>query len=313
MLPAGGALVAACVATIAGLVVLFALRPHWRRRGRLLRFGVVAALSAIVSSLMYSVHVRTGDTAALVISDVAMTLAPGLVFAGLGSLSGGIAARAGLACLLAAFVGVVTAVVGLPVSLAVKVIAVAVACGLASVAARHPAMADRRGSRLLAGAMGAYGAFSACRAVVGLAVGWDSVLYRWALSAVPTTVAGTILVLVSGTAVIMILSDRRAARVPEWPDGDARHDRDAAWSITLGAFDLVRAAFGAARASRMRDDLFVVARTLDPDAVLDGSGSRTRLRVEGEREAVEDALRTRLVAAGWSPGELGLLSIETDA
>ncbi|MDQ1217293.1 hypothetical protein [Microbacterium arborescens] len=312
MLTAGVALVCACLATIAGLVGLLALRPSWRRRGGLLRFGIVGALSATAASLLYLVHTKTGDAATLVISDIAMVLAPGLVFAGLGSLSGGVFARAGIAVSLAAVVGVVSTTVGMPASLAVKVVVVAVACGLTSAAARQPAIAARRGSRLLAVTMAAYGVFSVCRAVVGLTAGWDSPLYRAALSVVPTTVAGAALVLLTGVALLMILSDRSAALAAQRERAAARLERERGptWAVALGSFDIVRAALGPARADRMKDDLVAAARTLDPDAVVDAMRTGTRVRIDGDQAAVEEALRDRLAAAGWTPGEVGLVSVE---
>lgn len=315
MLTAGAALVCACLATIAGLVGVLALRPSWRRRAGLLRFGIVGALSATAASLLYLVHTKTGDAATLVISDIAMVLAPGLVFAGLGSLSGRVLARAGVALSLAAVVGVVSTTVGMPASLAVKVVVVAAACGLTSAAAMQPAIAARRGSRLLAVTMAAYGVFSLCRAVVGLTTGWDSPLYRSALSVVPTTVAGAALVLLSGIALLMILSDRSAALATQRQRAAGRLDPELAptWSVGLGSFGIVRAALGPARADRMKDDLIAAARTLDPDAVVDATRTGTRVRIDDDQAAVEEALHDRLIAAGWTPGEVNLVSIEAAA
>lgn len=315
MLTAGAALVCACLATIAGLVGVLALRPGWRRRGGLLRFGIVGALSATAASLLYLVHTKTGDAATLVISDIAMVLAPGLVFAGLGSLSGRVLARAGVALSLAAVVGVVSTTVGMPASLAVKVVVVAAACGLTSAAAMQPAIAARRGSRLLAVTMAAYGVFSLCRAVVGLTTGWDSPLYRSALSVVPTTVAGAALVLLSGIALLMILSERSAALATQRQRAAGRLDLELAptWSVGLGSFGIVRAALGPARADRMKDDLIAAARTLDPDAVVDATRTGTRVRIDDDQAAVEEALHDRLIAAGWTPGEVNLVSIEAAA
>lgn len=315
MLTAGAALVCACLASIAGFVGLLALRPSWRRRGGLLRFGIVGALSATAASLLYLVHTKTGDAATLVISDIAMVLAPGMVFAGLGSLSGGVLARAGIALSLAAVVGIVSTTVGMPASLAVKVVVVAAACGLTSAAAMQPTIAARRGSRLIAVTMAAYGAFSLCRAVVGLTAGWDSPLYRSALSVMPTTVAGAALVLLSGIALLMILSDRSAAPATQRERAAGRLDLELAptWSVGLGSFGIVRAALGPARADRMKDDLIAAARTLDPDAVVDATRTGTSVRIDVERAAVEEALRDRLIAAGWTPGEVNLLSVEAAA
>lgn len=313
MLTAGVALVCACLATIVGLVYLFAVRPSWRRRGEVLRFAIVGALSAMAASLLHLVHTQTGDPASLVISDVAMVLAPGLVFAGLGSFSGNVLARAGIAASLAAVVGVVSAAVGLPASLAVKVLVVAVACGLTGAAARHPAIAARRGTWLLAWAMAAYAAFSTCRAVAGLTAGWDSPFYRSWMSVVPTTLAGAVLVLLSGVALLMILSDRSVTTAARRPPAASSLGRGQMWSVALSSFDIVRTALGTARADRMRDDLLAAARTLDPDAALGATRTGTRLRAGGEQAAVEKALRARLIAAGWSPGEVGLLSVEAAA
>ncbi|MET3468572.1 hypothetical protein [Microbacterium sp. 1262] len=310
MLTAGCALVFACLMTIIGLVVLFTLRPSWRRRGALLRFGIVGALSATASSLLYLVHTQTGDPASLVISDIAMVLGPGLIFAGLGSLGGGVLARGGIAVSLAAVVGVVSAAIGLPVSLAVKVLIMAVICGLTSVAARHPAIAARRGSWLLAATMAAYALFSVCRAGVGLTLGWDSALYRLGFSVVPTTIAGAVLVLLSGAALLMILSDRSAALAAQRSRGASGDDRGPAWTVTLGSYEIVRTALGAARADRMREDLIAAARTLDPGAVVEPAGAGARLHSPSEQRVIERALRARLVAAGWSPGEVGLVSVE---
>ncbi|MFS0713877.1 hypothetical protein ABC195_08325 [Microbacterium sp. 2P01SA-2] len=312
MLTAGVVLVCACLATIAGLFYLFVVRPSWRRRGGVLRFGIVGTLSAMTSSLLYLVHTQTGDPATLVISDVAMVLGPGLVFTGLGSFTGSVLTRAGITASLAALVGVVSAAVGMPASLTAKVLVVAVVCWLTSAAARHPAIAARRGSWLLAVAMAAYGLFSAARAVVGLTAGWDSPFYLSAMSVVPTTAAGAVLVLLTGTALVMILSDRRAITAAQHPPAGATLEigLGAMWSVTLDSFDIVRAALGPARADRMKEDLIAAVRTLAPEAAHDAPDTATRARVGGEQAAVEEALRDSLAAAGWSPGEVSLLSVE---
>ncbi|SDQ32153.1 hypothetical protein [Microbacterium sp. cf332] len=313
MTPAGYALIAVCVVTVAALVVLFVLRPSWRRRGGLLRFGVAAALAATVSSLMYLVHSRSEDLASLVIGDVAMVLAPGFVFAGLGALGGGMSARVALVGIVAIAVGVVSAVAPLPTSLSTKALALAALCAAGAVATRHPALAARRGSRLLSAALGCYGVFSASRVVVGLTAGWQSSLYETGFSIFPTTIVGGVAVLVIGTAVVMIVSDRPddapTAAVPA-----VRHPEGApAWSVTLGALDVLRTALGASRATRMSSDLLAATREIDPAAVSDAAGAGTRLRTDHDRQAIERSLRARLVEAGWSPGELGLLSVERES
>ncbi|MEH3088551.1 MAG: hypothetical protein PGN24_02775 [Microbacterium arborescens] len=309
MTTAGYGLLVVCAATAAMLIALLVLRPRWRRRGGLLRYMIAAGVSATVSSLMYLVHSRTDDVAALVSGDVAMVLAPGLAMIGLGALEGRTGGRIAVVTALAGSTGVVSATTPLDVSLTVKVIVLAILCILCALAARRPAIAERRGSAIITIGMLVYAAFCVARAVVGWTAGWESELYTAGFGVLPTTVIGAALVLLVGVATLLIATSGSATAGPR-----TAHARGRAWSATVRNFSLVRTAFGPVRASEMTSDLLTAVRDLDPLASQDHAA--VRFHTEVERDRVETALRDRLWASGWTPGEIGLLVVtppEADA
>lgn len=309
MTSAGYGLLAVCAATAAMLVALLVLRPRWRRRGGLLRYMIAAGVSATVSSLMYLVHSRTDDIAALVSGDVAMVLAPGLAMIGLGALESRTGGRIAVVAALGGGTGVVSAVAPVEVSLTVKVVVLAILCTLCALAARRPAIAARRGSGIIAIGMLVYAAFCIARAVVGLTAGWESTLYTAGFGMLTTTFLGAALVLLVGVATLLMATSTSSAA-----DAGTALARGRMWSATVRNFSLVRTAFGPVRASEMTSDLLAAAQELDPLASPDHAV--VRFRIEADRDAVETALRDHLWGAGWTPGEIGLLVVtppESDA
>lgn len=307
MTPTSYALLGVCAATAAGLLLLLALRPGWRRRGGMLRLSIAGGVSATASSLMYLVYSATANPAALITGDVAMVLAPGLVYLGLGVPGGRMAVRIVVVMTAATVVGITSGAVALPASLAVKAIVIALLCGLGAAATRHPALAQRRGTLLTALSLGVYGAFSLARVVVGLTAGWGSALYQGGFTIVPTSVVGGLTVLALGVATVLLVSD--GALSPGEISGSraGRPDDPYTWAMSLRNLALVRTALGVTRTVRMSTDLLDAARTIDPDAYV--SAGEVRIRADLDARDLDGPLRDLLGRQGWSPGEISLVSM----
>jgi len=287
---------AVCVA-VAGAVVFVAM-PRIGTPGPMtlfLRFAAVAGVVAVGSSAMYFIYTAGGGILALVLGDVAMVLAPGLLLVGLSTLEGRRARRTTLTALvLAVAVAVVTATVPLPSSLAVKATVLAAACGACAWAAARSSVEPFGPLRAIAIANAVYAVYSLARVVVGLITGWQSPPYVTAFSFAPATVVGAVAMLVIGCAVARLRWGRPDEAPPAvCPPGG---------SVIVGDWELASAAYGPERVRGLLTDLRAAARDLDPAAIDVPRGAETSLP-----EAV-DALGAHLRAAyGWEPEQTILL------
>lgn len=235
-----------------------------------LRFVAVSGVAAVGSSAMYFIYTAGGGVLALAFGDVAMVSAPALLCVALCVLARrGVRPAAVAALSLAILVGVVSVIVPLPDSLAVKAVVLTVACAACTAVVVRLAPEPVGPLRLIAAVTGAYAVFSAARVVVAGVAGWDSPLYLAAFSFGPTTVLGVLTVLVIGTAVVRV---RFGPRV-----GGLRAERGGGSVVAVGDWELASAAFGQYRMRQLVDDLRRAARELDPAATDVSRGVETRV------------------------------------
>ncbi|WP_150955225.1 hypothetical protein [Microbacterium testaceum] len=284
-------------AAVAGAVMFVAL-PRLGAPAPLtlfFRFAAVAGVTAVGSSWMYAIYGAGGGIPTLVVGDVAMVLAPGLLLIALTALAGRRTRNATVVVLaLAVGVAVVTATVPLPGSLAVKALALAATCGACAWAASRSPVEPFAPLRVIALTTAMYAAYSLSRVVVGGTVGWDSALYGMAFSFVPATVLGALAVLAVGAAVVRVrFGPRDEAETPQCPAGAA---------VVVGDWDLASAAYGPDRMRNLVADLRAAARDLDPVAVDVPRGVETH--VPDAIPALGNRLRS---AYGWEPEQTILL------
>ncbi|MDQ1135487.1 hypothetical protein QE410_000286 [Microbacterium sp. SORGH_AS 1204] len=253
-------LLSVCIAVAAAM--LFLAMPRVGTPGPLtlfLRFAAVSGVAAVGSSAMYFIHGAGGGRLTLAFGDVAMVSAPALLAVALCVLAGRGVRRAAVAALtLATTVGVVSLMIPLPASLAVKALGLTVACAACTAVVLLGRPQPAGPLRLIATVTGAYAVFSAARVVVAGVAGWDSPLYAAAFSFGPTTVVGALAVLLIGAAVV---------RVRFGPRADApRTERSGGSVVVVGDWELASAAFGPRRLRQLVEDLRLAARDLDPTA-----------------------------------------------
>lgn len=278
--------------------VMFVAMPRIGTPGPLtlfLRFAAVSGVTAAGSSAMYFIYGAGGGIVALVLGDVGMVLAPALLIIALSALEGRRARKTSIAVLaLALAVAVVTATVPLPGSLAVKAVAVAVTCGACAWVASRSGVEPFGPLRVIALANAVFAVYSLSRAIVGLAVGWDSALYRYAFSFAPATILGALAVLVIGTAVVRArFGPRPEAEVVQCPAGAA---------VVVGDWDLASTVYGPDRMRGLVADLRAAARDLDPAAADVPRGTETSLP-----DAVATLGARLRTAYGWEPEQTILL------
>lgn len=289
-------LLGVCIAVAAAMV--FLAMPRIGMRGPLtlfLRFAAVSGVAAVGSSAMYFIYSAGGGLLTLAFADVAMVSAPALLMVALCVLAGRGVRRAAVAALaLAATVGIVTLLVPLPASLAIKALCLAVACtACAGVVLRlRPTPAGPL--RLIATVTGAYAVFSTARVIVAGVTGWDSPLYAAAFSFGPTTVLGALAVVLIGAAVVRV---RFGPRV-EAPRADGARGS----VVVVGDWELATAAFGPNRMRRLVGDLRAAARDLDATATDAPHG--VEIRVPEALSALGAQLRG---AYDWTPEDTILL------
>ncbi|WP_147301858.1 hypothetical protein [Microbacterium sp. AG157] len=284
---------------VAGAVMFIAM-PRIGTPGPMtlfLRFAAVAGVTAAGSSAMYFIYGAGGGILPLVLGDVAMVLAPALLIVALSALEGRRARNTSIAILalaLALAVALVTATVPLPGSLAAKAVAVAVTCGACGWVASHSRVEPFGPLRVIALTSGVFAVYSLFRAIVGLVVGWDSVLYRVAFSFAPATILGALAVLAIGAAVVRVrFGPRVTVDVAERAAGSV---------VVVGDWDLASTAYGPDRVRGLVADLRAAARDLDPAAVDVPRGTETL--VPDAVSVLSDRLRRDY---GWEPEQTILL------
>lgn len=251
--------VSAAVAT----VVFFVAMPRIGTPGRttlFLRFAAVAGVCAVGSSAMYFIYTAGGGILSLVLGDVAMVLAPSLLLVAVSVLDGRSARRTSAAVVaLALLVAIVTAIVPLPGSLAVKALALALACGACAIAAFRADIDPFAPVRLIAVTTAVFAVYCVVRVVVGAVAGWDSRVYLVGFSYAPATVLGAAAVVLCGAAVIRLRFGAHAhEKEVECPNGSL---------VVVGDWELAVAAYGADRVHELVGQLRQAARGLDPRAL----------------------------------------------
>ncbi|MBB3157875.1 hypothetical protein FHS07_001559 [Microbacterium proteolyticum] len=286
------------VSVAVATTVLFVAVPRVGTPGEMtlfLRFAAVSGVCAVGSSAMYFIYGAGGGSLSLVMGDVAMVLAPVLMFVALSVLAGRRAVGSSLtAGGLALVVAVVSATVPLPGSLAVKALALAAACAATAWTAFRSNVPGRGPLRLIALTTAVYAVYCVARVVVGIAAGWDSAVYLAAFSFAPATILGALAVLLIGSAVVHLRTGPPRAEQPErCPAGAA---------VVIGDWDLASAAYGPDRMRTLVAELRAAARELRPDAVDVPSG--VEIALENAAVVLGEHLRS---AYGWEPEQTILL------
>lgn len=250
------------VCIVVAAAMLFLAMPRVGTPGPLtlfLRFAAVSGVAAVGSSAMYFIYGSGGGLLTLAFGDVSMVSAPALLTVAVCVLARRGVRRAAVAALmLATVVGIVSVVIPLPASLAVKALGLTAACAACTVVVVRSRPQPAGPLRLIATVTGVYAVFSAARVIVAGVAGWDSPLYAAAFSFGPTTLMGGLAVVLIGAAVV---------RVRFGPRPDAPHARRSGGSVVVvGDWDLAAAAFGPHRVRQLVDDLRRAARDLDPTA-----------------------------------------------
>ncbi|MDQ1124281.1 hypothetical protein [Microbacterium trichothecenolyticum] len=225
-----------------------------------LRFAAVGGVCAVGSSAMYLIFVAGAGITSLVMGDVAMVLAPAVLFVAIIVLSGGHALLPSVAAVvLAVGVAVVTATVPLPASSAVKTLALALACGATAWAAERAGAGSSGPLRLISVTTALFAAYCVVRVTVGFSAGWESPVFVAGFSFIPTTVLGGVGVMLIGAAVVRLRFGQVRDSAPEQcPVGS---------SVVLGDWDLASAAYGPDRMRALVTELRSAGRELNPDAV----------------------------------------------
>ncbi|WP_285137596.1 hypothetical protein [Microbacterium sp. lyk4-40-TSB-66] len=260
-----------------------------------LRFAAVSGVCAVGSSTMYFIHNAGGGISALIMGDALMVLAPALMYVAVRALEGRrVRGALSYALALASVVATVTALVPLPASLAVKALALSVACGVGALAAWRSRISPAAPMRVIVAVNLVYSLYSAARIVVGIGMGWHSPLFLAAFSFVPTTVLGALAVMSIGGAVLRL---RLEPRVTETASG-----RPPGVAVVLGDWDLASAAYGTERMGRLLAEMRTVARAIDPDAKDIPHG--VMLSAPDAVNAISERVRTN---HRWKPDEAVLL------
>lgn len=294
----GLSLVLLAISVAVAATVLFVALPRVGTPGEItlfLRFAAVSGVCAVGSSAMYFIYGAGGGSLSLVMGDVAMVLAPALMFVALSTLDGRRAVGPSFtAGGLALVVAVVSATVPLPGSLTVKALALAAACAVTAWTAFRSNVPARGPLHLIAWTTAAYAVYCVARVVGGAAAGWDSAVYLAAFSFAPATILGALAVLLIGSAVVRLRSGPPPTERPEpCPVGAA---------VVIGDWDLASAAYGPDRMRTLLAELRTAARELHPDAVDVPSG--VEITLDNAAAVLGDHLRS---AYGWEPEQTILL------
>lgn len=278
--------------------VLFVALPRVGTPGAMtlfLRFAAVSGVCAVGSSAMYFIYTAGGGIVSLVLGDVAMVLAPGLMLVALSVLDGRRAIRSSLvAGALALTVAIVTATVPLPGSLTVKCFALAGACGATAWAAWRSRFPSPGPLRLIALTNAVYALYCVTRVVVGALAGSESSLYLVGFSYAPATVLGASSVLLVGAAVVRV-------RFGTWVDVEPEQCPSGA-SVVIGDWELASAAYGPDRLRTLLTELRAAARELSPEAVDIPNG--VEIDVPNATTVLAERLSTQY---GWAPEQTILL------
>lgn len=274
--------VLACAAVIAVGVVLVARQAGSAARGGsrrdLLGYAGLAALSASVSGLAFTVAPRTGAATSLAIANGTMVFAAAMVWAAARRVNGRPAID------LVPTVAVSAAVAGLTFftpgqSAGLKVLCMAAICAAAFLETRRVPLRTLPGSRILAVTCALYGVYSAARLAGAAVLGIDSPAWRalFSMSAVGVVSVAAILALCSAVfRMAQSLDDAPVAATPARRRAALRFEgfrmlREqgplAAWTISSADDELIRAAHGSGRADEVTAAIAAAARRALPGSV----------------------------------------------
>lgn len=233
-----------------------------------------------------------------------MVLGPGGMLIAVSSLRarlGHAAIAVGCAALTVALVSSLSTA---PMGLLVKVIALTILCvATAVVSARTPTL-TRSARAILVVVNGGYALFCVGRIAAGLALGPDSPVYAEWFSIVPTTVVGAICVAALGVAVVLELRGHAPSTVST---GVTDEHSVGAWTVRFADAQQLRTAIGLASLRTLASDLAEVCADLSVEAAtLSTADVHTEMMVAAE-------LRERLAARGWTPLELGMVIVASEA
>lgn len=294
----GLSLVLLAISVAVATTVLFVALPRVGTPGVMLlflRFAAVSGVCAVGSSAMYLIYATGGGILSLVMGDVAMVLAPALMFVALGVLDGRGAVRSSLmAGGLAVAVAVVSATVPLPGSLVVKALALTAACAATAWTAFRSGAPARGPLRLIALTNAVYAVYCVARVVAGVVAGWESAVYLAAFSFAPATMLGALAVLLTGLAVVRLRFGRRRI--------ESAHIRPGGTAVVIGDWDLASTAYGPDRMRTLVAELRAAATDVDPGAAHVPRGAALSV---SDAEAV---VGSRLAADyAWPPEQVALL------
>lgn len=274
-------LIVACLVVVATLIVLRrgASTEPTRSRERLLRYAAVAALAALMSGVMALLQLRGAGVVALALANATMVYAPAVIWVALRGINRR-AAGGMIAASLASIAVFAVTFLGAWEAGGAKVAALAVFCTLAfSETARRP-LRDLPGSRLIAATALPYAVFCVLRVGAGLIGGPDSWTWRTFFSTSVTTALGTLAVALICLAVVRMahaLDDaalpasrarRRGAVRVRARDDLRRHGMLVALTLSTPDLDLIRTAYGTARADAVLHALEDAARAALPGALV---------------------------------------------
>ncbi|MCJ1708292.1 hypothetical protein [Microbacterium sp. VKM Ac-2923] len=301
----GLSLVLLAISVAVATTVLFVALPRVGTPGSMLlflRFAAVSGVCAVGSSAMYVIYGAGGGPLSLVMGDVAMVLSPALMFVALSVLDGrGVARSSFTAGGLAAAVAVVSATVPLPGSLAVKALALAIACGATAWTAFRSSGPARGPLRLIAWTNAVFAVYCVARVVTGAVAGWESAVYLAAFSIAPATMLGALSVLLTGAAVLLtgaaVVRLRFGRRRTERPER-----RPAGTAVVIGDWDLASTAYGPEGVRALVAELRAAAADVDPGAAEVPRGAALSV------PNAESVVGNRLAAAyAWQPEQVALL------
>jgi len=291
------ALLAISIAVVAS--VLLVAIPHLGGPSTMrlfLRFTLAFLFCAVSACVLYVISRAGGGMVFQIIGDTAMVLAPSLLFVGLCVLTERRALEPGvLAFALTVTVAVVSTTVPQPSPLAVKGVAVAVACAACAWSALRSPAEPARPLLLIAIVSAGYSVYSLVRMLVGVSAGWDSAAVLAGQFFVPAMITGVVAAsVVTACAAWLIVARARL---------DATRRRSAGTLVVVGDWRLASAAYGQERVRTLVVQLQAAARDLDPNAV-------------GVPRGVEVVLPSPVATLGahvrdtygWNPDEVALLS-----
>jgi hypothetical protein len=267
-------------ATIAVLALL-ALRARFLtdrgRRGELVRYFGVAALSALACAALNILEIVGGGAVAAAAGNATNVFAPALLWAGARRVNGrattGALAGAAVSLLLLA----VTFVIPLDAATLVKTALIAVFCVLAGGELRRGLLAETSGAGLTTAALWLFALFNTARLVVAATAGMTSWTWSTFASAEVTSVVSAVTILFVTVGAIGIGRHLDDAPAP----GTAGHERQQLVERGLGMLDehgsvdtvtlrltdldLIRAAHGIDRAAVILETLQTATREAFPD------------------------------------------------